>query len=286
MGPPSLPGSCADLRTAAICRLLSAWRAGGRFEGELASSALSTATASFALELFRRTAEPAIRPRLAAAVRGGLQWLATHQNADGGFGDTPGSPSNSSTTVLGWVALGAGAAGDAACEAAAERAADWLSGWVQGLSPETLSRHILASYGDDRTFSVPILTMCALGGRFGHGPAAWRAIPTIPFEVAAVPRRWFPRLGLPMVSYALPALIAMGQVRHHHCPSRNPLARLVRAAVRRRTLRILGEIQPRDGGFLEAAPLTSFVAMSLIGSGAATHPVVSRAVDFLLTTVR
>ena len=40
----------------------------------------------------------------------------------------------------------------------------------------------------------------------------------------------------------------------------------MRDAVRTHTLRILESIQPASGGFLEAAPLTSFVTMSLAGS--------------------
>jgi squalene-hopene/tetraprenyl-beta-curcumene cyclase len=88
------------------------------------------------------------------------------------------------------------------------------------------------------------------------------------------------------VSYALPALIAIGQARHHHAPSRNPLARLVRELTRARTLRVLTGIQPDNGGFLEATPLTSFVTMSLAGSGRADHVVTKRGVEFLLQSQR
>ena len=42
------------------------------------------------------------------------------------------------------------------------------------------------------------------------------AVPLIPFELAAFPHWLFPRLRLSVVSYALPALIAMGEVKHHH----------------------------------------------------------------------
>ncbi|MGV2340749.1 MAG UNVERIFIED_CONTAM: hypothetical protein LVR18_44455 [Planctomycetaceae bacterium] len=41
-------------------------------------------------------------------------------------------------------------------------------------------------------------------------------------------------------------------------------------------MKILESIQPTNGGFLEAAPLTSFVAMSLISCGLLEHPVVQR----------
>ncbi len=128
---------------------------------------------------------------------------------------------------------------------------------------------------------MPILTLCALAGQ-----VAWEHVPALPFELAALPRRLFGWLGLPVVSYALPALIAIGQAGHFHRPSRNPLARLARGLTKRRTLRVLEGIQPESGGFLEATPLTSFVVMSLAGSGQREHPVVRRGVGFLEESVR
>ena len=145
---------------------------------------------------------------------------------------------------------------------------------------------IIARYGKDRTFSVPILTMCALAGRLGEGKEAWRRVIQLPFELAALPHKFFAALRLPVVSYALPALIAIGQVRHHHLPTRNPLTRLLRDRARAKTLRVLERIQPPGGGFLEATPLTSFVTMSLAGGGNADHPVAHRGVEFLLKSMR
>ena len=89
-----------------------------------------------------------------------------------------------------------------------------------------------------------------------------------------------------MVSYALPALIAIGQARHRQRPTRNPLTRLARRAARARTLRRLEAIQPRGGGFLEATPLTSFVVMSLVAAGEPAHPVARRGVAFLQRSAR
>jgi squalene-hopene/tetraprenyl-beta-curcumene cyclase len=89
-----------------------------------------------------------------------------------------------------------------------------------------------------------------------------------------------------VVSYALPALIAIGLVRHRNRPTANPAARLVRGLATAKSLRVLSSTQPPSGGFLEAAPLTSFVAMSLAGAGLADHPVAVRTVDFLAATVR
>ncbi len=276
----------------------------GHWEGELSSSALSTATAVTALELWLRHAKhPAAVNPPRTAIESGLSWLAEHQNTDGGWGDTTLSFSNISTTALCWAAFGAVPGAEARWPEVVQRAEGWLAEHSldenqrgQANAPfairnsqfaiESLITAIIARYGKDRTFSVPILTMCALAGRLGEGKAAWRRVIQLPFELAALPHKFFAALRLPVVSYALPALIAIGQVRHHHLPTRNPLARLLRNRARAKTLRVLERIQPPGGGFLEASPLTSFVTMSLAGSGNADHPVALRGVEFLLKSMR
>ena len=74
-------------------------REGGasHWRGELSSSALSTATACTALSLVA-AARPGQAARVEGPLRAGRAWLAAHRNLDGGFGDTPDSPSNLSTT--------------------------------------------------------------------------------------------------------------------------------------------------------------------------------------------
>src|SRR5262245_31836068 len=81
------------------------------WEGELSSSALSTATAVTGLSIVAREAKSpdADLPGLA---EGGLGWLAQNQNPDGGWGDTIRSKSNISTTALCWAAFGAVPGGD------------------------------------------------------------------------------------------------------------------------------------------------------------------------------
>jgi squalene-hopene/tetraprenyl-beta-curcumene cyclase len=279
------PAALERTRANAVARLLAERDVAGHWRGELSSSALATATASLALRACARSgvARAADDERLADRA---LEWLAAHANADGGFGDTPASPTNLSTTALAWVALRADAAGGERHAAVLRRAEERLGALAGGLEPARLAAAIRDAYGADRTFSVPILAACALGGRFGAGRAAWAGIPAIPFELAALPHHVFRWLGLPMVSYALPALIALGQVIHHHRPSRNPAARLARALMRERTLGILRSIQPSSGGFLEALPLTSFVALSLIGCGRAEHPVTLDCARFLRAAAR
>ena len=298
--------------------LLAARNAAGHWDGELSSSALSTAVAIIALTLVGRR-----RPRdtLGTLAGGGIEWLVRTQNADGGWGDTTDSPSNVSTTALCWATLSIADAGDETSAAALERVRDWMRRAAGDLGPRALAATISRRYGKDRTFSVPILTVLALAGLLDGDeqradgsddeprPAAgsprargaggglqrraggvigsgWRHVPQLPFELAAVPPAWYRWLRLPVVSYALPALIAMGQARHRQHPTRNPLARLVRRAARKHTLRRLKAIQPRGGGFLEATPLTSFVVMSLVAAGESTHPVVERGVAFLERSVR
>jgi squalene-hopene/tetraprenyl-beta-curcumene cyclase len=149
-----------------------------------------------------------------------------------------------------------------------------------GCAPR-IAAAIAARYGRDRTFSVPILMTLALSGRIG-----WEHVMRLPFELAALPHQFFGALQLPVVSYALPALIAIGQTIEHHRPTRNPLARLLRGLARERTLRVLTSIQPENGGFLEATPLTSFVTMSLASMGLREHLVARRGAEFLRASVR
>jgi squalene-hopene/tetraprenyl-beta-curcumene cyclase len=264
--------------------LLSLRTEEGIWAGELSASALSTATAIVALDLVQKNA-PAPDARLTHCIDGGLNWLCSHQNGDGGLGDTIQNHSNVSTTTLVWAALtGPGKA--TARPGVVANAETWLRLHAGGLEPGQIAATILARYGRDRTFSAPILTHCALTGRLGPGREAWREVIPLPFELAACPPAWFGALRLPVVSYALPALIAIGYARHHHAPSANPLVRFTRSLVTERTLRVLESIQPSNGGFLEATPLTSFVVMSLAGSGKADHPVVQRGLEFLLSSAQ
>lgn len=267
----------------ATAALLAAMTPEGHWVGSLSSSALSTATAIVALNAVDR-AKSSEQHR--EVREGGLRWLVANQNADGGWGDTICSKSNISTTALVWAALYDANAGERFGQAIA-RADEWLHRAAakgplgQRALPQLLGEAIADRYGKDRTFSVPILMHLAVCGRIG-----WDAVMPLPFELAALPHQFFGALQLPVVSYALPALIAIGQAIHHHRPSQNPIARGLRDAAKSRTLRVLESIQPENGGFLEATPLTSFVTMALASSGMADHAVVQKGVKFLVESVR
>ncbi len=244
--------------------------------GRLADSALATATAVFALSRIDATAHR-------KQIELGLKWLAEHQNCDGGFGDTPRSASNISTTLLAWSAFTAGddRSVDPAVIAAVENRIRQFCG---SLDAADIVAGVRKRYGKDRTFAVPILVMCSLAGRLGD--AMWQSIPRLPYEMAILPRGLFKWLRLGVVSYALPALIAIGQAIDYHRKGTNPFLRFLRKLTQGPTLRLLEAIQPESGGFLEATPLTAFVTMSLASMGLKDHPVVRRGEAFLTASMR
>ena len=276
----------AALLSGARDTLIAHRAAEGYWPGHLSSSALSTATAVGALALHARTPGGSAAAEDSALIDRGVYWLVRTQNADGGWGDTTASASNISTTLLAWAALAFAPPDSTEARRASRDAESWIRDAAGTLEPQRLSAAITARYGRDRTFSVPILTMCALAGRLGPEADAWRAIPALPFELAAAPRALFRWLRLPVVSYALPALISMGLARHRRSPTRNPVTRTLRTALAGEVLRILQLLQPSNGGFLEATPLTSFVAMSLVGAGESRHEVTRRALAFVRASVR
>lgn len=259
---------------AARADLLAALEPEGHWVGRLSSSALSTATALSALSLAAPQVADASRRAAIERLRGpALAWLAAAQNADGGWGDTDQSRSNIATTILARAALHlAGAEGQHA--EGLERAADYIraQGGLAGLRRR---------YGRDKTFAVPILTNAALAGL-----VPWDEVAPLPFEAACLPQSWYRLARLPVVSYAIPALVAIGQARYFRQPPASALLRWIRRHAVEPSLRVLEAMQPASGGYLEATPLTSFVVMSLAGTGRADHPVARRGLDFLLASVR
>lgn len=249
----------------------------GFWEGRLSSSPLATAVAVFAL--FKVNPD-----RYSRWIEKGLEWLSRTQNPDGGWGDTEGAdPSNLSTTLLCRAAFyGCRAIGP--YEVTLNKAERWIGATVGSLAPKAVVEAVYRRYGQDRTFAVPILTMCALSGSLG--PEGWRSVVALPFELAMLPRCLFRWLKLSVVSYALPALIAMGQAKYYFDPPGNVVVRWIRGIVRLPTLRFLERLQPNNGGFLEAAPLTGFVTMCLAATGLANEGVARKGAEFLLRSVR
>lgn len=243
--------------------------------GELSTSALSTATAvsALAIVLKNTTASSATTDRWRALIDAGVRWLVEHPNPDGGFGDTDKSHSNIATTMLAIAAIYLAEPSQQPTELLA-RAEAYVRdrGGIEGLRQR---------YGRDKTFAVPILTNAALAGR-----VPWNAVAPLPFELACLPQSWYRYAQLPVVSYAIPALVAIGQAKFFCDPPRNPLVKALRSSAVDLSLRVLRAMQPASGGYLEAIPLTSFVVMSLAATRRADHQVTQEGVRFIEESVR
>lgn len=232
----------------AVQALLAELTPDGHWEGELSSSALAAAVAVIALHI---NGDAEDKERLDR----GCRWLHQTQNADGGWGDCPKSLSNPSTTLLVLAAF-------RIVEKQEDRKAD---SYLQGVLGNDFASGIRRIYGEDHTFSVPILLTCALAGL-----VMWSDVPRLPYPLAAMPYLFYRMLRLQVVSYAMPALIAVGLAIDKKRGQQK-----IGALVEARVLKILEMIQPASGGFLEAVPLTSFVAFSLLS----LHPPESQPPD-------
>lgn len=239
---------------------------GGIWRGKLSSSAISTSVSIFALYIIDKE-------KYAPYIQKGNQWLIANMTVEGSWGDTTESPSNLTATLLSYASL-------YAQEAAPDKAKEYLSAKFGGNTDEHIIEGVLAYYGKDLTFSAPILVMCALAGVI----SSWDKIPRLPFELSVLPQRFFRFLNLPVVSYAIPALIAVGILRHKK-GSKNLLYPL-RESFINPSLRVLEKLQPENGGYLEAAPLTAFVSMCMSAAGYRNHITTGRAAQFLTSTIR
>ena len=256
--------------------LLSELNDDGFWSGELSSSALGVAVAVAALHFHDATLHQ-------HEIEKGLEWLSSNQNADGGYGDTPESPANISTSLLSYAALNLYAENNPTIKSTQQKLADYLKTQNVDVRSEKVAKVILDHYQKDYTFSVPILTLCALCGIPGND--GFKHIPQLPFELALLPRRFYRLMNLSVVSYAIPALIAVGIVIFRKKKS-NGLTRAIRAKAEKKALKILERSLPESGGFLEAIPLTAFVALSLINAGQRDSVIVDKGVAFLKRTQR
>lgn len=248
----------------------------GHWVGGLSTSALSTATAVSAMVQTRKSGcvQEGSKETVDEAIQVGARWLAEHQNRDGGFGDTDRSHSNIATTLLVLAAWELAEFAPRFCHDVNATARDKAWNYVETNGKwEGLRRR----YGKDKTFVVPILANCAIAGL-----VPWEQVPALPFEAAWLPQDLYRWARMPVVSYAVPALVAIGQARFFKVPPRNPLWRSVRKQAVEPTLRALHRMQPASGGYLEATPLTSFVLMSLASVGNGGLPVAQECLRFIL----
>ncbi len=244
----------------------------GFWNGKLSSSALATAVSIVALKINGDSSDNQL-------ILNGLDWLLNTINPDGGFGDTPGSKSNVSTSLLSYGAINYCKTNSIAAKEAILSIERYLSQQKIDVSSEDITSSVLNYYGNDYTFSVPILSMLIVCGVLNADSST--KIPQLPFEFTLLPASWYRLFNLRVVSYAIPALIGVGififKTRKRH----NLIMRWIRNRSIQPALQKLEQIVPESGGFLEAIPLTAFVVMCLISSGISKSLVVTKGISFL-----
>jgi squalene-hopene/tetraprenyl-beta-curcumene cyclase len=253
----------------------------GVWTGELSSSALGTALAISALD----PCDGADQARAEA----GAAWLIEHVNADGGWGDTPESVSNLSTTLIAVSALqrvgerASGVGRRASLVASTlQRAEGWITACAGSMEPRAITQALGKVYGEDRTFAAPILAYLAM---CGEDERAWLNVPPLPFLLALLPQGLYRFFRLQVVSYALPALIAIGLCRHV-CAARTRGRLAWGRWFAGPLLRRLVALQPEHGGFLDAIPLTAFVVLAMRHAGYGDHLVARKGLAFLRQAAR
>jgi len=263
-----------DALTNALSRatavLLQRRHANGYWEGRLASSPLATAVCLAAFG-----DEPDTKIKRDAS----MDYLRRTQNSDGGWGDTEISKSNLAATLLVLCAhaVQKNMLPDDALKKATAYVAK-LGGLRDGL------RRV---YGKDLTFQVPIRMAAAYSGLGAlDAQLSWRDVDALPFELALTPRWLMGALGLPVVSYALPALVCVGLSRHAQAPSWFLPLRWLRRLCTNKVLHSTLAMQPKSGGFLEATPITAFCLIGLKAAGRGDHAVAQNARRFLEATQR
>jgi squalene-hopene/tetraprenyl-beta-curcumene cyclase len=239
---------------------------GALWRGKLSSSAISTSVSVFALYMIDKD-------KYKPYIEKGAKWLKDTMHVDGSWGDTIESPSNMTATLLSYASL-------CALDIPPVETKEYLTGKFGGSSDQHIINGVLAYYGKDLTFSAPILVMCALANII----SGWDKIPQLPFEVSVLPQRLFRFFRLPVVSYAIPALIAVGILRYKK--GKKNILSPIRKSFINKSLKVLVKLQPDNGGFLEAAPLTAFVSMCMSGAGYKEHIATQKAAKFLVDTVR
>ena len=239
---------------------------GALWRGKLSSSAISTSVSVFALYMIDKE-------KYWSYINDGAKWLKDTMHDDGSWGDSIESPSNMTATLLSYASL-------CAVDTTPEKTKGYLTYKFGGSTDRHIINGVLAYYGKDLTFSAPILVMCALANIISD----WNKIPQLPFEVSVLPQRLFRFFRLPVVSYAIPALIAVGILRYKK--GKKNILSPIRKSFIRKSLEVLVKLQPDNGGFLEAAPLTAFVSMCMSGAGYREHVATQKAAGFLINTVR
>ena len=124
-------------------RLLSMRREDGMWEGHLSSSAISTSVSIFALSVIDYE-------RYQKEIERGILWLRQTMKPEGAWGDSIESPVNMTATLLSYTTL-------SHLHQVPEATEHYIRETLGWKDEAQLIDGVLAYYGKDLTFSVPIL---------------------------------------------------------------------------------------------------------------------------------
>ena len=245
----------------------------GHWAGEISSSPFATASASGALCIVAaNVTEDGRRDAYRQLATRAAEWLAGALTSDGGWGDTRlarGEHGRYDRSPCGHSFSGQ-----------SQRFADALARSQQYLDARGGLAEMRRQYRGDSALLAAVLGMSALAGL-----TAWRDVPPLAFETAWLPRGWR-RSTWGAAMYAEPVRTGIGQARYFHRLPRNPLTLVLRRLSVGRSLAALSPLQPSSGGFLESAAWSGFFVTGLAATGRAEHPMVRRALNFLLDSAR
>jgi len=261
----------------------------GCWTGRIGSSPVATAAAVSALvaayhqdsvELLREATaddgqviEQLVQCDLSELLLESVHWLAKRQNDDGGWGDCDGAESNVAATLLVQAAF--------RLTGIPAKYADLMVRADQYVAGQGGQAGLKRQIGNDKTLLASILANSALADL-----GEWRKVPTQPFEWYALPL-WWQRDFLRLASRCdSPLVMAVGLAKFHHDPPRNPLTRLLRGSLKKKALACLAQLQSADDSYLASPLATAIVVMNVASMGLQEHPIVTRGVDFLLSSVR
>jgi squalene-hopene/tetraprenyl-beta-curcumene cyclase len=270
--------------------LLAERAAGGHWVGYVASSPFATAAAVSALVAAHHAdtrdvlsddsqaksnevASQVVQSDLCEFLIESVNWLASHQNADGGWGDCVGGKSTIAATLLVQAAFRLTGV-PAKYEDLVLRADQFVqtAGGINALRRE---------YREDKPLIAAVLATCALAGI-----VPWSKVPTLQFEQACMPKLLQTHLPLPFDATSLPLVLAIGRAKFQQDPPRNPVSRIWRRSMRTKSVAMLAQLQAADDSFLSSISTTAFVVLSLASTGCQNHMIVQRGVEYLLASVR
>ncbi len=212
---------------------------------------------------------------LSELLVGGLHWLASVQNSDGGWGDCDGARSSLAATAMVLAAF--------RLTGVPAKYADLLARADEFICAQDGLDKLRQPRQRDRTWAAPILTACALAEM-----VPWCRVPAVAFERYGRPANredgFASRVDEQGSSHAVH--VAAGLARFHHAPPRNPLRHWLRRRVVQASLQQLELWQAADGSFAASPLATAFVVINLAGSGARDHAVVQKGVEYLFAGVR